>query len=175
MSNHSKFKKLAIPILIGIVALCGCGKKEESIHDYNTVIVAEIYDESYGECALHKDSEANYIYEVREDKIVNKITNYNSYDTSELMVLNESIDKNNITLKDRYTNDTYEASLDESSAHVKYLQSAGYKITRQVNTKDFIDMLLSKGKDVKRVVIYNDKIIVCSIEPKELNIENYIK
>lgn len=175
MNTRIRIGKLAVAILVLTVALCGCGKKSDNIQAYNTIVIAEISDSAYGECTLHKDNENSYIYEVRDNEIVNKITNDSLYESQELLRLNEEINKNNITLKDLYTNDTYEATIDESSAHVKYLQDKGYDITRQVNTQDFIDINLSKGKDIKRVVIYPDKIIVCSIEPKELNIENYVR
>lgn len=178
MSIHSRKAKLIIItglILSSLSGITGCGNKNKDIKNYDTVLIAEIQDNTYGNVELHKDIAESYIYEVKENKIINEIQSSSVYDTVELMRLNEDVDKANITLKDRYTNDTYDATLDESSAHIKYLQSNGYNIIRQVNTQDFIDILLSKGSDTKRVIIYSDKLVVSSIEPKELNIKNYIK
>ena len=178
MSIHSKNFKLVILtglILSSLSGLTGCSNKNRDIKNFDTLIIAEIQDNTYGIAELHKDKTKDYIYEVKDNKIINEIQNSSVYDTAEIIRLNEDVDKANITLKDRYTNDTYDATLEESSAHIKYLQNNGYNIIRQVNTQDFIDILLSKGSDTKRVIIYPDKLVVSSIEPKELNIKNYIK
>lgn len=157
------------------IIICGCSKQSDNIYKYNVDKIASIYDSTYGSSELYKDKEANYIYEVREDKIINKIPNSTPYDTHELLEINDNVDKSDITLKDNYSINTWEATIDESSAHIKFLQDKGYIITRQVNTSEFIDIHLSKSNDTKRVLIYEDKMLVSSIEPKGFNLENYIK
>ena len=172
---HNKYIKSSLIIMLIALSLCGCNRENDNISKYNTITIASIYDKTYGSCELYKDIEDDYIYEVTDNKIVKVINNNENYTSDEIMQLNDNVDKYDITIKDSYSTNTWNATLEESSSHVKYLQDKGYNITRQVCTQEFIDIHLSKNNDTKRVVIFPDKILVSSIEPKEFIIENYIK
>lgn len=175
MVKHNKYCKIILLTALLALSLCGCNKKNEDISKYDASVIATIYDSTYGSSTLYKDNVESYIYEVVDNKVANVINNSTKYEAVELMQLNENIGVKDITIKDEYSLNTWNATIDESSAHVKYLQDKGYTITRQVCTQEFIDLNLTKNNDTKRVLIYPDKILISSIEPKSFNIENYIK
>lgn len=172
MKLHSKFMLLAVFMAL---MLCGCGKEDNNISNYDLQLVAEISDNNYGESSLYRDINSDIILEVKDNKIVNKYASNTSVDTAKLLELNEDCEGVDITINSEYLNSTWKSDMNSSSEYIKYLKDNGYEVLRSIKTQKFIDIYLSNNIETKRVLIGVDTITVKNAELQEIKIQNYVE
>lgn len=75
---------------------------------------------------------------------------------------------------------TYETTLTKSAEHINYLKSQGYKVIRQVEARNYIEVILANPKEKEpnqRIIIQENLILFGEIEKNSLlpSIDDYLQ
>lgn len=176
MDKYTKRLLISTALALELITISGCGKTDvNSIKDYDTVEIADIYDVDYGKSKLYKDKNNYDIYEVKDNEIINTYASSNDLDTSEIMRLNLDLDGTDITKNEVYVDNTWETTIDSASQYIVYLEDSGYTVLREVDTQYFIDIIISNDVETFRVLIGPNTTTIKSIELNKINIKNYFK
>ena len=55
---------------------------------------------------------------------------------------------------------TWKSDLKKSALYLKYLQDNGFKQLRRTETPEYIEVYMEKDEVIKRIVIFNDVIMI---------------
>lgn len=102
----------------------------------------------------------------REDETIEKIYSYPREPKYRLSIPKfDEIEGLNALTEDKLTmNFTYKISYADGSKYIKYLINEGYNIEMYISTSQYFECFLRGIDNYKRVVLFNDTVMVCDMD-----------
>lgn len=181
---HKRLKLYAIGcciLCITIIAFCIIyfirGDTKNGISYITTLKIVEDSSNIHEIRISSKDSCKYYFLNDEEVKKISSLPiDYNaSSSIFELPLVNEGYD---VTSKDEPISElTWGSDLESSAKYIKYLELSGYSSLRSIYTPSYIEMYLSKGSIIKRILIFKESIMVGDlVQSFELpSLDKYLK
>lgn len=84
-------------------------------------------------------------------------------DIQEALTLPKETGVGDITLNPQVSENAWDSDLVSSVEYVNKLEKEGFKVTQEVGTSQYVELILSKGKERKRVIILRSLLIVADL------------